>query len=209
MKPEAGSGNTHCEAEVDPTVAGPKPRGCTESGLMPSPLGGSLKPKGRSLDSPLKPEAEGDHQYPEAEGGEMEMGNHRRSAVRVTPGEAGGLSRVVRDEASLLVRDLRISEGTWLTEGVPESFATRVAPGESLKPKAAGLCDEVLAVVDQPEAEGEAEVWYQSRMIRVKEGDQSSVSEIQFRATVQEAPTDNIPPLPVDSHEADISPHFA
>ena len=94
-------------------------------------------------------------------------------------------------------------------EGVPESLATRVAPDKSLKPKAAGLCDEVLAIVSQLEAEGEAEVWYQSRMIRVTEGDQSSASEIQFRATVHEAPTDNIPPLPVDSHEADISPHFA
>jgi hypothetical protein len=46
MYPEAEGGNTHIESEVDPTVAGPKPRGCTESVLTPSPLGESLKPKG-------------------------------------------------------------------------------------------------------------------------------------------------------------------
>jgi len=61
--------------------------------------------------------------------------------------------------------------------------------GGSLKPKAAGLCDDVLAMVSQHEAKGETEVWYQSRMVRVTEGEQSSASEIQFRATVHEAPT--------------------
>ena len=53
------------------------------------------------------------------------------------------------------------------------------------------------------------EVCYCVRMVKVKEGEPSDVSEVQFRLAAHEAPTGNIPPLLVDSHEAGMSPHFA
>ena len=58
------------------------------------------------------------------------------------------------------------------------------------------------------EAEGGRVIHY-VRMVRVRDGEQSSDSEVQFRVAAHVAPTGNIPPLPVDSHEADISPIFA
>jgi len=120
-------------------------------------------------------------------------------AVRLTPDEAEGLYRVVRDEVSLSVMDLRNSEGTVAameyteTEGGVHIEAYRRSPGR----------------LEPGEAETETGWWYQNRMIRVTEGEQSSSSEIQFRVVGNIAPLDNIPPLPVDSHEADMSPHFA
>ena len=72
MYPEAEGRDTYVESAVDPTVAGPKPKGCTESFTTRSPLGESLKPKGQSLDRDV---------IPEAEGRDTDIERYRRSAV--------------------------------------------------------------------------------------------------------------------------------
>jgi hypothetical protein len=174
----------------------------------------------RSPEEVKLPEAEGELRYLEAEGGQGQITeNYRRSPGRLGPGEA-------EDEAAELPESFATPRLSGRYLKLSRRSPGRLEPDEAEGRQTASE-DEVLAFsgsvetegkcfsytndnwrIRPPEAEGDG-AHYRVRMVRVRDGEQSSGSEVQFRTTVHVAPPGNSPPLPVDSHVGDICHSFA
>ena len=126
-------------------------------------------------------EAKGGHTYIEAEG---------QSPGRVMPVEAEEETCTLKPRDEVLAIGCQVKpKGVKLKKDV-----------DSMKPKGGDSGQ----IMKDYEPKSEVGVIHYVRVVRVLDKGQGSASEVNFRIAANVAPTGNIPPLPVDSHVADI-----